>query len=174
MGEDEGETNKCRQGDTLSGSLSSPCLHPSVSPLILAHHVHVIQQSHRTRPCTGGGKVSKLPSGTLSGACAPAWIDFRTPLWGKETFQKMELVKRDGINPVDGIASPDYHLVATVPPKIVPSWGLEHEKIFVPSEYNRTEQAALLSSRPERRVFLVNGWPGTGLLPSLSAAACRI
>ena len=40
----------------------------------------------------------------------------------------MELVKRDGINPVDSIASPDYHLVATVPPKIVPSWGLEHER----------------------------------------------
>lgn len=117
--------------------------------------------------------ISKLPSGTLSGTCAPAWIDFWTRLWGKESFQKMELVRKDGINPAGDIASPDYHLVATVPPRIVPSWGLEHEKIFVPWEYNRTEQAALLSSRSERRVFLAGGWPDTGLLPSLSAA-CRI
>jgi len=118
--------------------------------------------------------ISKLPSGALSGTRAPAWIDFRTRLWGNESFQKMELVKRGGIDPVGSITLSNYHLVATVPSRIVHSWGLERENIFVPSEYNKTEQTALLTSRSEHRVLVVSGPPSTpGLLPSLSAA-CRI
>jgi len=96
------------------------------------------------------------------------WIDFRTHLWGNESFQEMRPVEE--INTIRGVVSPDHHVVATVPRAMFPSWRLGCEKILVRPEYNEAEREAMLASKTSIRVFVVTGQPGIGLPPSLSNA----
>jgi len=114
--------------------------------------------------------ISNLEPRALSETRMYNWIDFRTHLWGNESFQEMRSVKEDGINSIRGVVAPDYHLVATVPGAMFPSWGLECQRILVRPEYNEAELEAVLVSQSARRVLVVTGPPGIGLLPSLSDA----
>ena len=94
------------------------------------------------------------------------WIDFRTHLWGNESFQEMRPVEE--INTIRGVVSPDHHVVATVPGAVFPGWGLGCERILVRPEHNEIEREIMRFSKTGLHVFVVTGQPGIGLFPSLS------
>ena len=70
--------------------------------------------------------ISKLPSEFIPKTARPIyWREFRDSLWGEglESFQEEENVKR-GIDPVEDIALPERHIVATIPVGLPPPWNI--------------------------------------------------
>jgi len=122
--------------------------------------------------------ISELrPESISQTARSTYWSDFRDSLWGEglESFQEEENVKR-GIDPVEDIALPERHIVATLPVAPLPPWNMlirhadtdaDTRKFLVRSEYDEAEREAVSSSKAHA-MFVVSGQPGIGLLPSLS------
>jgi len=130
--------------------------------------------------------ISELPPKIVSETTLSTyWKDFRDSLWGKglELSQGLEDVQR-GLNPVENVALPERHMVATFPVAVPSYWGrlqtsyvtadmgtgagasTNARKIMVRSEYEEAERAAVSSSEVHD-VFAVCGQPGIGLFPSL-------
>jgi len=133
------------------------------------------------------GAIARLPQEFISQSTrSKYWKVFRDLLWGKglESSQELEDVQR-GSNPVEIVAVPEKHTVASFPIDLPDPWGESTHipytdadmdiakdaeknvrKILVRSEYEEAERAAVSSSK-EHDVFVVCGQPGIGLSPSL-------
>ena len=120
--------------------------------------------------------INRLPSGIDSTTedCAD-WRGFKEPLWGGglEFLQQPEAVVRDVVDPVEDIHFLPYppsvsRSIVWLPETLPNVWGLHGQQpILARSEYNEAEDAAVLSSKSNAKMFLVRGRPGIGSFPSL-------
>ena len=94
------------------------------------------------------------------------WENFRKEFWGKDPTS-LETIQR-GNNPlIDDTLPKRPPTVPVLKVSGFPSFafGLSGPKIVVRSEYNKVEQAALLSIESGHELFVVKGSPGIGTIP---------
>jgi len=122
-------------------------------------------------------KIDKLlgcpnsPLHTLN-SDASYWEGFRNTFWRKNSVPvQVEAVNR-GNDPVPSDL-PTTCSTLKIPQPVLKAWSLKCQRILVWSEYKEAEDAVRSAHNQDRDVFMVDGHPGIGVLPSHSII-CRI